>query len=61
MGFSRNAKDCTIVKRIPDIKIVTWTVEIRRFSLPKLFWWLKFPPIPFSRNLRLINIKPFLG
>ena len=37
MDFSRNVKDCTMGKQIPDKKSVIWTVEMRRFNLTNKF------------------------
>ena len=33
MDFLRNAKDCTMGKKIPDKKSAIWTVNIRCFKL----------------------------
>ena len=36
--FSRNAKDCTVGKRIPDKKSLVWTVVMRCLNLTNKFW-----------------------
>ena len=37
MDCSRNAKDCTMGKQIPDNKSVIWTVDMRCFNLTNKF------------------------
>ena len=47
VDFSRNGKDCTMGKRIPDKKSLIWTVDMKCFNLTNKFWSLKSPLIPF--------------
>ena len=37
MDFSRNVKDCTMGKQIPNKKTVIWAISMRCFNLTNKF------------------------